>query len=111
MKDNFYTLSNVDFYANNLYSDLDHVAQEIRLLELTLGKNGGPLRVILRSSCLTSSIFPFLSYCAISYCAGTDTETEMIYVEDIPFNAFANLASAIKQVATARLARQLRSLP
>jgi hypothetical protein len=35
------------------------------------------------------------TYCALSYCAGKPTETAVILVDGIPFNAFANLEHAI----------------
>ncbi|KAI9770488.1 MAG: hypothetical protein M1839_003203, partial [Geoglossum umbratile] len=35
------------------------------------------------------------SYCALSYCAGKPTETAVVLVDGLPFNAFANLEHAI----------------
>ncbi|ERF68993.1 hypothetical protein EPUS_06680 [Endocarpon pusillum Z07020] len=36
-------------------------------------------------------------YCAISYCAGKPTDTAVILVDGLPFNAFANLEHAIRR--------------
>lgn len=36
------------------------------------------------------------TYTAISYCAGDPKKTQSIVVDNIPFNAFANLAIAIE---------------
>ena len=35
------------------------------------------------------------AYCALSYCAGDPTDTSLILVDGLPFNAFSNLAHAI----------------
>lgn len=40
-------------------------------------------------------------YCALSYCAGKPTDTEVILVNGLPFNAFANLAHAIRSAQEA----------
>jgi Heterokaryon incompatibility protein (HET) len=58
---------------------------------------------------LTSGSTP--SYCAISYFAGNHKETEVIFVNGIRFNAFANLARALRQIVQAKERGYLKECP
>jgi hypothetical protein len=51
------------------------------------------------------------TFIAISYAAGSYEETEVIYVNGRRFNAFANLARALRQVAQARQKTELEHFP
>jgi hypothetical protein len=51
------------------------------------------------------------NFIAISYAAGSYEETEAIYVNGTRFNAFANLARALRQAAQARQKTELERFP
>jgi hypothetical protein len=107
--DNFFSPANYDFYRSQPYSDLDHPKHEIRLLELLPIKDGMPLQVkLLGSFFLSCPNCEPPAYRAISYCAGNPKDTEVVIVNGLPFNAFANLAKALKQVI---LTIQRRDIP
>jgi hypothetical protein len=111
-KDNFYTPFNRDFYAKNSYSNLDPSKHEIRLLELLPVTDGEPLEVRLISPFfLPSDSTSRPRYCAVSYFAGNHKETELVYVNGIHFNAFANLAHALRQIARGRTGPGLQGCP
>jgi len=108
--DNFYTPSNREFYISNPYSNLDFSKHEIRLLELLPAKRDEPLSTKLGTPyLLTSGSTP--SYCAISYFAGDHKETEVIFVNGIRFNAFANLVRALRQIVQAKERGDLKEYP
>ena len=109
-QDNFYTPANQAFYASNPYSELDPSKRNIRLLEILHANDGTPLRLKLLAP-FSLSLGESPRYCAISYFAGNHKETEVIYVDGIQFNAFANLAHALRQVATARERGDLTDYP
>jgi hypothetical protein len=100
LEDNFYTPFNQEFYARNSYSNLDASKHEIRLLELLPVKDDEPLSAKLISPFfLSSDSATRPRYCAVSYFAGNHKETEVVHVNGIRFNAFANLAHALRQIA------------
>lgn len=111
-QDNFYTPANSEFYKSNPYSHLDQSKHEIRLLELCPVQDGKPLEASLRTIDLDSlETENDNNYTAISYAAGSYEETEVIYVNGIRFNAFANLARALRQAARAMEKEQLQGYP
>ena len=112
LQDNFYTPSNQEFYSSDPYSDLDVSKHEIRLLELLPVNPDEPLRAKLITPCFLSSdaVSP-PSYCAISYFAGNHKDTEVIFVNEIRFNAFANLARALRQIVQGRGTSGLQVCP
>ncbi|KAK3204088.1 hypothetical protein GRF29_106g1676540 [Pseudopithomyces chartarum] len=111
-QDNFYTPANSEFYKSNPYSHLDQSKHEIRLLELCPVQDGKPLEASLRTINLDSlETENDNNYTAISYAAGSYEETEVIYVNGIRFNAFANLARALRQAARAMEKEQLQGYP
>lgn len=110
--DNFYSPSNREFYSSNQYSDLDASKQEIRLLELLAAQDDEPLKLILSSPVSLSPKHNTIpSYCAISYFAGDHKETIKIFVNGIRFNAFANLAYALRQIIRRRKGAELEGCP
>ena len=110
-QDNFYTPSNSEFYKSNPYSDLDQSKHEIRLLELRLVQHGQPIEVSFRTISLDLlETEKENNFTAISYAAGSYEETETMYVNGIRFNAFANLARALRQAAQAMERRNFRAI-
>jgi hypothetical protein len=92
--DNFYSPENFGFYARQPYDHLDRSSRTIRLLAVTKGESGS-LRCKLTDGIPLASVDGI--YTAISYCAGDPKKTRTIWVNDKPFNAFANLAHAIEE--------------
>ena len=111
-QDNFYTPSNRDFYNSKPYSDLDHSRHEIRFLELLPVKNDGTLNAkLVTPYFLSSDTSTPPSYCAISYFAGNHKDTEVVFVNGIRFNAFANLARALRQIIQGREGIKVQECP
>ena len=94
--DIFCTPQNDAVPASSLYSELDVAQQEIRLVKLWPGTEDDVIECTLLSG------RPLLDlkgrYTAPSYCAGSAKNTESIVLNDMPFNVFANLAHALKEV-------------
>lgn len=111
LQDNFCTPANSKFYESNPYSDLDHSNQEIRVLRLSAVQEGIPLNADLITISLESLEAEDNNFVAISYSAGSHTETEAIYVNGVGFNAFANLARALRQVVRAMQRMELQPSP
>ena len=89
--DNFYTPKNEAFYRDFKYLPLDASRQEIRLLRID-GRGKGNHELISNVSLHRAPI-----YSALSYYSGDQASTAAITVEGLEFNAFANLATAIRQ--------------
>jgi hypothetical protein len=94
--DIFCTLHNDALHATTLCSKLDAAQQEIRLVKLWPGTGDDVIECTLLAEA------PLLNlkaqYTAPSYCAGSATNTEPIVLNGTPFNVFANLAHALKEV-------------
>jgi len=111
-EDNFFTPVNHEFYDRSPYSELDPTRHEIRLLELLPANASEPLQVkLLTSFFLLSNDVEAPNYLAISYFAGNHKETEIVYVDGVRFNAFANLARALRQVIHAREKADFKDYP
>ncbi|GME44205.1 hypothetical protein K458DRAFT_282360 [Neofusicoccum parvum] len=91
--DNFYSPENADFYARNLYAQLNPSQKAIRLIKVLQDDGSGQLR------CELTNEIPLAeakgTYSAISYCAGDPQNTRPILVNGAVFNVFANLALAL----------------
>jgi hypothetical protein len=92
--DNFYSPENLSFYARQPYESLDKFSRTIRLLVVKQDRYGG-MQCRLKDGIPLSDAKG--TYTAISYCAGDPKITRPVHVNSIPFNAFANLAHAIKR--------------
>jgi hypothetical protein len=92
--DNFYSPVNLAFYASEPYESLDRFSRTIRLLAVTKDQSG-KIRCGLRNSIPIADADG--TYTVISYCAGNPKRTRVVYVNDKPFNAFANLAHAMEE--------------
>lgn len=92
--DNFYSPVNYDFYSHQPYEPLDKDVQTIRLLAVKRDKTGHLQCRLTDGMSLAEADG---KYSAISYCAGDPKKTRTIHVNGVPFNAFANLAHAIKE--------------
>jgi len=94
--DIFCTPNNDAFHSSSLYSELDVAQQEIRLVKLWPGTEDD----IIECTLLPGA--PLLDlqgrYTAPSYCAGSAKNTEPIVLNGTPFNVFANLAHALREV-------------
>ncbi|KAJ3533229.1 hypothetical protein NM208_g8078 [Fusarium decemcellulare] len=97
---NFYTPDNSAFYSRLPYLDLDPADNCIHLLRIKpptapdLSKTE-QIECDLLDNISLDSITG--RYTALSYCAGSPHDTEIVLVNGIPFNAFANLGHALRQ--------------
>lgn len=91
--DVFGTPENKVFYASNPYSRLDVNRKEIRLLKIHPDDGTGSIKCTLLPSIPLDQARSL--YTALSYCAGDSTRTDIIVVNGIGFNAFANLRHAL----------------
>jgi hypothetical protein len=94
--DNFYSPENRTFYARSPYKNLDPIQHQIRLLKLLPLDDGEILSFTLLDNCVLASVRS--RYTALSYCAGDPLKTDSIRINGLQFNAFANLAHALKEV-------------
>ncbi|KAJ4302018.1 hypothetical protein N0V88_002151 [Collariella sp. IMI 366227] len=92
-RDIFPTPHNDEILTRGLYEDLDPSRQEIRLIRLRLEDQGALVKCDLLPPISLSQVKG--QYSAISYCAGSPTNTRPILVNGVPFNVFANLAHAL----------------
>jgi hypothetical protein len=103
--DSFYSPANDAFYMASPYSPLNLSRREIRLLKVSLRADVQPhlqshiptidqyLECHIQNT--TSLSRAAGEYCALSYVAGSPTETAPIPINGVMFNAFANLKHAI----------------
>lgn len=91
---NFYTPENSEFYAANVYRDLNPNNDDFRLLEILPGQ--GLDRIQCRI--IRPPETPGLKYECISYRAGDPTKILEIEVDGHPFNAFASLGAALRKI-------------
>jgi hypothetical protein len=110
--DNFCTPANPHFYRSKIYADLDRSKHEIRVLQLSPVQENTPMSASLKTISLNAlEAQDDSTFIAISYAAGSYEETEVIYVNGTRFNAFANLARALRQAAQARQKTELEHCP
>jgi len=96
--DNFFSPQNIDFYSKFRYSDLDFTEQTIRLLRIhPLSSDDDESAPIICDLIDNFSLLAKPDYTTISYCAGDPKNTERIIVNGLEFNAFSNLAHALRQ--------------
>lgn len=95
--DNF-SPQNQPFYAQSAYNPLDPIQQQIRLLRFLPSDDEEVLSFTLLDKCPLDSVRS--RYTALSYCAGDPSKTEVVRVNGLEFNAFANLGRALKDVIT-----------
>ncbi|KAF9699596.1 hypothetical protein EKO04_002513 [Ascochyta lentis] len=110
-QDNFCSPANSEFYNSNPYSDLNRSKHEIRVLRLAPVQEGTPLSADLITISLKSLKAENHNFIAISYSAGSHIETEAMYVNGVRFNAFANLARALRQAVRATRKPELHPSP
>ena len=94
--DIFCTPHNDAFHATTLYSALDAAQQEIRLVRLWPGTGDDVIECTLLPGAPLRDLKG--QYTAPSYCAGSAKNTEPIILNGTPFNVFANLAHALREV-------------
>lgn len=94
--DNFYSPENRMFYSQSLYKPLDASQRQIRLLRVLPQGADGLMSFSLIDNVPLSSVCS--KYTALSYCAGDPRKTETLYVNEMMFNAFANLGHALREV-------------
>jgi hypothetical protein len=94
--DNFYTPANEEFYSKISYLGLDPLRKEIRLLRFSRHEPGKPTQCELVDKVVHEEVKG--QYKALSYCAGDPKRTQIIFVNNIPFNVFANLGHALDEV-------------
>jgi hypothetical protein len=91
--DVFQTPENEKFYSANLYNDLDATSKEIRIINILPDSGGGLIE------CEFLPEAPLVDvkgrYFALSYCAGNAKTTNIILVNGIRCNVFANLHHAL----------------
>ena len=94
---NFYSPKNDAFYENYEYLPLDSTQKEVRLLELVPAETADENIecALVENDSLADAHDRYL---AISYFAGDPTNTVNISVNGLPFNVFANLATAVKRL-------------
>lgn len=90
--DNFHTPRNSGFYSSFQYHPLERRRHEIRLLSID---SWSQHRYKMIGPVPLANPPP---YCAISYVAGDPKDTCRISVDNVVFNAFANLGRAIEDV-------------
>jgi hypothetical protein len=99
MYTNFYTPNNEAFYASSLYKPLNATKRECRLLRFKLPFNPQePLSCHILDQVPLTGVYGLFS--AISYYAGDPRSTAEIIVNGFAFNAFKNLDSAIRDLAS-----------
>jgi hypothetical protein len=96
--DNFFTPENRNFYSKFTYADLDPAKREIRLLRVhpsctTFEDN--KVRCDLIDQVELADVEG--KYTTISYCAGDPKQTSSVIINGHEFNAFDNLAHALKR--------------
>ncbi|KAF5010878.1 hypothetical protein FDECE_2985 [Fusarium decemcellulare] len=91
--DIFCTPENSEFYSHMLYNDLDPTRREIRLLKILPDSGSG----LIESELLPKAPVTDLKgqYFALSYCAGDVRQTDVVLVNGLKFNVFANLKHAL----------------
>jgi hypothetical protein len=92
----FPTPKNDTFYATNPYSALDANRKEIWLLKILPDDGTGQVKCVLLLGRPLVEVQGM--YSALSYCAGDPRITDTIIVNDVKFNAFANLRHALGEV-------------
>ncbi len=94
--DNFYSPRNASFYASKTYTPLHSEKKELRLIKLFPGRHNGPVKCeLLPPQPLEEASSTYL---ALSYCAGDPNVTTSIQVNQLSFNAFANLEVALRRL-------------
>lgn len=108
----FCTPANSEFYKSNPYSPLSHSTHEIRVLHLSPVEPSTPLSARLVTISLDDQeARDQSSFIAISYAAESYKDTEVIYFNGVPFNAFGNLDRALRQVLKATHEGELQDAP
>lgn len=97
--DNFFSPQNRDWYATLPYKTLKPDERKIRLLRIHLHggnfTNSTPIECDLLDNVSLADMEG--KFTTISYCAGDPKQTETITVNNIHFNASANLGHALRQ--------------
>ncbi|KAJ3462185.1 hypothetical protein MRS44_010738 [Fusarium solani] len=91
--DIFCTPENSNFLSEAPYSALDPTQREIRLLKVLLDSGSGFVECELLPSARIAEVRG--KYLALSYCAGDPRNTEIILVNGVKCNVFANLCHAL----------------
>ena len=96
---NFHTPNNSDFYSKFHYAKLDPNTQSIRLLRIHPPKELENTTERLECLLLEQHSLDTIQnrYKTLSYCAGDPRSTEVVIINDLPFNVFANLGHALRQ--------------
>jgi heterokaryon incompatibility protein (HET) len=92
-KDVFCTPENVEYYSNIKYNSLDANRREIRLLRVLPDCRNGVIQCELVQNIPLADVDN--NFTALSYCAGSATNTKQILVHGVKCNVFANLHHAL----------------
>ncbi|RSL46216.1 hypothetical protein CEP54_013958 [Fusarium duplospermum] len=91
--DIFCTPENSNFLSKTPYKTLDPTRREIRLLKVLPDSGSGLVECELLPSAPIAELRS--KYSALSYCAGNPRNTEIILVNGVKCNVFANLCHAL----------------
>ncbi|KAI9710555.1 MAG: hypothetical protein M1820_002691 [Bogoriella megaspora] len=94
-KSTFCTIKNTNFYSTSAYSDLDASKHEIRLLKILPDSGSGPVECELLPKRRLADVEE--KYTALSYVAGDPKNIEVILVDGVRCNVFANLDYALRE--------------
>lgn len=85
----------------SIYEPLDIQTYQIRMLTLL----SGPPDPVLRCTPETTFLINPIKYAALSYCCGDPKSTTTIIVNDIEYAVTVNLANALQQLRSLKVAR------
>jgi hypothetical protein len=96
---NFYTPSNRTFYNNFQYATLNPSDRRVRLLHIHPHGADEDDNATIKCDLIDDvSLEEYAGkFTTISYCAGDPNNTEIVLVNGVRFNAFANLSHALRQ--------------
>jgi hypothetical protein len=97
--DNFYTPGNREFYDSFKYADLPKNEHRIRLLRIHPLVPGADDSTTIQCDLLDEiSLEQYTEkFTTVSYCAGDPKKTEIVLINGLSFNAFANLGHTLRQ--------------
>jgi hypothetical protein len=94
--DIYSTPENTEFYSSNPYTVLNKSQQEIRLMKVWPDDKYGFINCKLLPKSRLIEVRG--AYNALSYCAGDSQKTDVVLVNGVKFNVFANLKHALVEV-------------
>lgn len=92
----FSTPENTEFYSSNPYTVFNKSQQEIRLLKVWPDDKYGFINCELLPNSRLVEVRG--AYNALSYCAGDSRKTDVVLINGVKCNVFANLKHALVEV-------------